>query len=278
MKAGRFDYARPKDCEEAARLLAQSSGMGKIVAGSQSLGPMMNLRLAQPDLLIDVRGIAALTQASSENDAVVLGACTTHARIEDGAIPDPTQGMMPFVASNIAYRAVRNRGTLGGSLAHADPAADWINLMPVLGASYLLHGPQGLRTVQACDWMAGAFTTALQDDEILTGLHIPALSTNARWSYYKFNRKTGEFAEAIAAFVVDPERGVCRAVIGAIDGTPYLVSDASALIDGRDLSAAHDALCAAGLEPDTYEFRIHAVALSRAATALHAPRTSGVRA
>lgn len=278
MKAGRFDYVRPKDCDEAGRLLAQSDGMGKIVAGSQTLGPMMNLRLAQPELLVDIRGIRSLSEVTRDDDAVVFGACITHARIEDGALPDPSRGLMPFVASNIAYRAVRNRGTLGGSLSHADPAADWINLMPVLDASYLVHGPQGMRTVSAGDWMAGTFTTALAEEELLTGIRIPNLGPGARWSYYKFNRKTGEFAEAIAAFVHDPERGICRAVIGAIMGTPYLIADAHALLDGRDTHAAHGALCAAGLTPDTYSFRIHAAALSRAAAALAAYRPTGAPA
>jgi carbon-monoxide dehydrogenase medium subunit len=275
MKAASFDYARPSGISEAITLLQQSAGMGKPVAGGQSLGPMMNLRLVQPDMLVDLRGIAALTACSDEPNAIVMGAGITHASIEDGKVADPTRGLMPYVARNIAYRPVRNRGTLGGSLAHADPAADWINVMALLDAQYLLAGPSGTRTVANADWMISAFTTALAEDEILTGVRIAKLSARARWSYYKFNRKTGEFAEAIGAFVDDPERGVKRAVIGAIDGTPYVIADASPLLagpDGWNESFARAQLQAAGLVPDTYEYKIHAVALERAARALTAPK------
>lgn len=271
MKAARFEHHRPASAGEAVSLLQQGGGMSKPLAGGQSLGPMMNLRLAQPDSLVDVRGIASLASCIEEPDAIVMGACITHAAIEDGKAPDPTRGLMPYVARNIAYRAVRNRGTLGGSLAHADPAADWINVMALLDAKFLLSGPNGARVVANRDWMQGAFTTALQEDEILTGVRIPKLSAAARWSYYKFNRKTGEFAEAIAAFVVDPARGLTRAVIGAIDATPWVIEDAAPLVDGWNKPFAQSQLLAAGLVPGSYEYRIHAVALERAALALSGP-------
>ena len=268
MKAAHFDYARPALIAEAVTLLQDSAGLGKILGGGQSLGPMMNLRLVQPELLVDIRAIAALKDCTVGTDVVTLGAAITHAAIEDGQIPDPTQGMLAYVASNIAYRAIRNRGTLGGSLAHADPAADWVNLMALLDAQYLLHGPSGMRTVDNAHWMDGAFTTALAEDDILTAVRIPVLSTEARWSYYKFNRKTGEFAEAIAAFIDDPKRGVRRGLIGATDGTPHVIADASPLIDGWDQAFADAQLQAAGLVPATYEYQIHAVALRRAALRL----------
>jgi carbon-monoxide dehydrogenase medium subunit len=266
MKAAKFDYAKPADSAEAALLLRQSGGMGKLLGGGQSLGPMMNLRLAQPDLLIDVRNIAALRACDAQPDAVMLGAAVTHADIEDGRAPDPTRGMMPYVAAGIAYRAVRNRGTLGGSLAHADPAADWVNLMALLDARFFLEGPQGRRTVAAGDWMAGAFTTALAEDEVLTAVRVANLSPSACWSYYKVNRKTGEFADAIGAFVDDPARGVRRGLIGATDSAPYVIVDASPLLDGWDAAFAALQLQAAGLQPDSYEYRVHEVALRRAAT------------
>lgn len=263
MKAAAFDYARPATCEEAVALLANGFGMAKPVGGTQSLGPMLNLRLAQPEQLVALRGIAELRECRAEDDHVVLGGCITHAEIEDGRIDDPTQGFLPHVARGIAYRAIRNRGTLGGSLAHADPAADWINAMPLLGAELIVVGPAGRRTVAAADWMQGAFTTALAEDELLAGVRIARLSRNARWSYYKFNRKTGEFAEAIAAFLVDPARGVCRAVLGALDGAPHVIEDARALLAHPTETAV--VLREAGLSGDDYETRIHDVALQRAA-------------
>ncbi|OIQ95787.1 carbon monoxide dehydrogenase medium chain [mine drainage metagenome] len=268
MKAAHFDYGRPVECGAAMVQLQQSGGGGKYIAGGQSLGPMMNLRLVQPDVLVDLRGIGALRECRTEEGYTVLGALTTHAAIEDGLVPDPTYGMMPWVARGIAYRAVRNRGTLGGSLAHADPAADWVNLMAVLDAQYLVEGPDGARTIAQPDWMLGAFATALHEDEVLTGVRIPDLSAGARWSYYKFNRKTGEFAEAIAAFVDDPRRGVRRGVIGALAGAPFVIREACPLIDAWDVAFAHEQLIAAGLEADSYDYKIHAVALARAAHAV----------
>ena len=271
MKAARFDYARPASCEEAIALLAGSAGAGKVVSGGQSLGAMLNLRLAQPELLVDVRHIGALQACTDDADAVTLGAVTTHAAIEDGRVPDPGRGLLRHVAAGIAYRAVRNRGTLGGSLAHADPAADWVNLLPLLGAELLLAGPGGARRVAAQAWMSGAFTTALRDDEILTGVRVPKLSPAARWSWYKVNRKTGEFAEALGAFVDDPATGVRRGLVGATDGVPH-VFDAAALLDaGWSAAAAGAELEAAGLEPGTYEHQIHATALARALAAVAPP-------
>lgn len=268
MKAARFDHLRPDSVGQAIRALAAAGGMGKPLGGGQSLGPMMNLRLAQPEQLVDLGGIATLRDCHEHEDAVLLGAATTHAAIEDGRVPDPSRGMMPFVARGIAYRAVRNRGTLGGSLAHADPAADWINTMAVLDATCMVAGPAGMREVGQAGWMPGAFTTALAEDEVLVAVRIPKLSALARWSYYKVQRKTGEFAEAIAAIVVDPARGVRRAVIGAIDGPPHIVEDASPLIDGWDADWADARLRAAGLVPGDYEYQVHAVALRRAADAI----------
>jgi carbon-monoxide dehydrogenase medium subunit len=264
MKAAAFDFASPTTCEEAIALLGV--GMAKPVGGTQSLGPMMNLRLAQPETLVALSGIDELRVCRSDEDHVVIGACVTHAEIEDGRIDDPSRGFLIFVAQGIAYRAVRNRGTLGGSLAHADPAADWINAMPLLGAELIVVGPAGRRSVPASDWMLGAFTTSLSEDELLAGVRIARLSEDARWSYYKFNRKTGEFAEAIAAFVVDPTLGICRGLIGALDGAPHVIADAQALLVNPADTASY--LAAAGLTPDTYEYRTHDVALQRAAAQL----------
>jgi aerobic carbon-monoxide dehydrogenase medium subunit len=270
MKAATYDYAKPLACDEAIALISSTDGMGKFVAGSQSLGPMMNLRLAQPEMLVDLRDIAVLRACSIEGEIVTLGACITHAEIEDGKIDTGTHGLMEYVARGIAYRAVRNRGTLGGSLAHADPAADWINTMRALDAAFLVAGPKGARVIGNGEWMAGAFTTALEPDEILTGVRFARLSPTARWSYYKFNRKPGEFAEAIAVFIDDAARGVCRAVIGAIDAPPHAIDDARALLRDADpnTSCFDVHLEAAGIEAGSYEHEVHRVALVRAAAGI----------
>jgi carbon-monoxide dehydrogenase medium subunit len=272
MKSAKFNYEKPRALAEAVKLLAAGGGMAKVIAGGQSFGPMLNLRLAQPELLVDVRGLPELLVANEGKDSVTLGACTTHAAIEDGRVPDATRGLMPFVARDIAYRAIRNRGTLGGSLAHADPAGDWVSVLMLLDATVLISGPGGERQIAASEFVTGALATGLAEDEIVTGVRIAKFSPKARWSYYKFCRKTGEFAEAIAGFVVDPERGIARAVIGAAEGAPVVIADASPLIastQGRfDQAIASKATSSAGFQPGTYEFQVHMAALKRASERL----------
>jgi len=229
MKAAAFDYESPRDVAAALALAIQADGGAKYVAGSQSLGPMLNLRLVQPALLIDVRRIGELAEVGQSDDAVRFGACTSHAAIEDGVVPDPTRGLMPFVARGIAYRPVRNRGTIGGSLAHADPAADWVTAMALLGAVAIVRGPTGERRIALESFFSGAYTTALGDDDLLVAVDVPKLSAAARWGYYKICRKTGEFAQAIGAVLIDPLRGIERSVVGAADGAPIVLEGRAAI-------------------------------------------------
>jgi carbon-monoxide dehydrogenase medium subunit len=254
MKAPLFDYARPRDLPEALKLLGEG---GRPAAGTQSLGPMLNLRVAHPTLLVDIRGIDELRAVSEDQDSVTLGACVTHAQIEDRRVPDPTGGMMAAVAANISYRAVRNRGTIGGSLAHADPAADWPSALVLLAATALIAGPVGRREVPAESFVTGIFTTALAADELLVAIRIPKRSPRARYGYWKFCRKAGEFAQAIGAALHDPERDETRAVMGALQGPPYLLPNAE--LTGADLLAAGD---------DAYSRQLHVVALKRAVAQL----------
>ena len=262
MKPAAFDYERPATLTEALTFLGESGGEAKILAGGQSLGPMLNLRLARPGRLVDITRIPELGEVSDAGDALVFGACVTHAAIEDGRVPDASGGMMPAVAGGIAYRAVRNRGTLGGSLAHADPAADWITALAALGAETELAGPAGRRRISLSRFMDSAFETVLGADEILVSVRVPKVSPEARWGWYKVCRKTGEFAEAMSAVVVDPARGVARAVIGATDGRPLVIADAADLIS---VPESLDAVIAdAGLAADAYGAQVHRVALWRA--------------
>ena len=232
MKAAAFDYARPGSLDEAVRLLGDPGRFSKAVAGSQSLGPMLNLRLAQPELLVDITAIPELRVVSEQRDHVDIGACVTHADVEDGRIPDVARGLLAAVAGRIAYRAVRNRGTIGGSLAHADPAADWISIFPLLGAEIIAQSRGGARTIRAEDLMLSSFVTALQLDELICTVRVPRLSLRARWGFCKFNQKAGEFAHGIGAVMHDPETSRFRAVIGAIETAPIIIADASALFQG----------------------------------------------
>lgn len=265
MKPVAFDYERPRDLAAAVKLLAAANGNAKVMAGGQSLGPMLNLRLAQPQLVVDVRGITELHEVAEAGDSVVFGSCTTHAAFEDGKVPDVTHGLMREVAAHIAYRAVRNHGTIGGSVCHADPAADWVSVLILLSAVAIVEGHGGRREVNVERLMTGAFATVLAEDEILVGLRIPKLSDSARWGHYKFCRKPGEFAETIGAVLLDPDRAVCRAVIGATGGTPHVIEDARFVTDLFDSAQVYAAIDAAGLGHDPYERQLHHTALKRAA-------------
>jgi carbon-monoxide dehydrogenase medium subunit len=267
-----FDYERPRDLAAAVALLAECAGKAKVIAGGQSLGPMLNLRLAQPEILIDVRRLPELHEVSNAGASLTLGSCVTHAAIEDGKVPDGTRGLMREVAAHIAYRAVRNRGTVGGSLCHADPAADWVSVLTLLSAVAIIEGPRGRREVDAERLMTGAFSTVLEDDEILVTIRVPKLSSHARWGHYKFCRKPGEFAESIGGIVVDRERSIDRAVIGATHGAPHVIGDARFISDKFDSERVDAAIDAAGLGDDPYERQIHRTALKRAAARLAASR------
>ncbi len=188
----------------AVELLSQGEGNAKLLAGGQTLGPMLNLRVVQPGLLVDIGRLPDTTRWSEDGEGVTIGACVTHAMIEDGKVPDPTGGVLRRVASRIAYRAVRNRGTIGGSLAHADPAADWLSSLSMLGAEAIMLGAEGERRVPVAELSLGIFETQIGEAEVLRGVRVRRLSPRARWGYYKFCRKTGDFAEAIGAVLHDP--------------------------------------------------------------------------
>lgn len=234
MKAVAYAF-EPAASVDAATLALREGGWGfKPVAGGQSLGAMLNLRLAQPETLVDLDGIAELGAVHETADHVFLGAMTTHAAIEDGRVPDPSGGLMPFVARSIAYRAVRNRGTIGGSLCHADPAADWVACLPLLGATAVVAGAEARRDISTADFITSAFETRLAEGELLVGVRVPRRSAAARWSYRKFCRKTGEFSHATVGALTDPADGTERLVLGALDGTPRVFEGAGLL---RELSA-----------------------------------------
>jgi len=216
VKPAAFDYQRARSVGEALAALAETAGEAKLIAGGQSLGPMLNLRLVRPERLVDIGAIDALNQIDESDASVRVGAGVTHARIEDEATG--IDGLQPLahVARGIAYRAVRNRGTLGGSLAHADPAADWPLVLSAWGANFEIAGAAGAqRRVAADAFVAGAYITALRENELLAAVHVPRLSHQARWAYRKFCRKPGELAEAAAAVLFDPPRGVARVFVGA---------------------------------------------------------------
>jgi carbon-monoxide dehydrogenase medium subunit len=265
MKPAPFAYARPKDWPDALKLLAAGARPG---AGTQSLGPLLNLRLAQPDTIADLRHLPDYAGVALAGGAVRIGAGTTHAAIEDGAVPGRVGEIMAAVARRIAYRPVRNRGTIGGSLAHADPAADWVAVLPALGATAIALGPQGERRIPAADFVTGIFETALAADELLRAVELPVLPAEAHWGHWKFCRKVGEFSKVTACVLALPGQAP-RAVLAALDEPPLVIEDARALmadpvaeaarlLDGfPDLTAWRRAIAATALR--------HAVAQASAA-------------
>lgn len=240
MKPVAFDYERATSLSDAVALLGRPGGFVKLIAGGQSLGPMLNLRLAQPDLLVDITSIPEMTAVTDGGDHLEIGACVTHSDVEDGRVPDHFAGLLRHVAGRIAYRAVRNRGTVGGSLAHGDPAADWISALSLIGADVVVWSHRGARTIPVADLVLSSFTTALQGDELIRAVRVPKLSAGARWGFFKFSQKAGEFAHIIGGVLHDPARGTFRAVLGAIETTPIVVADARRLFgDGFNAGMAN---------------------------------------
>lgn len=265
MKAASFDYVRPADIGEVLSALAKASGSAKLLAGGQSLGPMLNLRLARPGILIDVSRLQALQQVEDRGPVWRLGAGVTHALLEDRKLEGAE--MLSVVAAGIAYRSVRNRGTIGGSLAHADPAADWPTALAAMGATANVRSFRGTRSMPVERLIRGAFATDLRDDEIVETIDVPKLSTSGRFGYYKYCRKTGEFAEVIAASVFDPERRVARVILGALRPSPQPLAALAERV-ARDGAATAEtvgaAITQALLDLDPIERRMAITAVLRA--------------
>ena len=277
MKPAPFDYARAESLDDAIRLLGSADGEARPLAGGQSLGPMLNLRIARPTLLVDLSPIAELREVSEDEDGVTIGASTVHSAVEDGEVPDVTGGLMRRAASGIAYRAVRNRGTVGGSLAHADPAGDWAPVTMALGASLGIRGPEGARTVEADAFITDPLTTVLEPGEIVEAIRVPRLSDSASWGHCKLCVKPGDFAESLAVAVRDPDRGHCRVALAGPTHAPILLEEVAGLVAGAEVwsdalagelkDAAKSGIAAAGFADtgDAYAMNVHATVTVRAA-------------
>ena len=251
MKPAPFTIEHPDSLEAAAAFLRGRVAVP--IAGGQSLGPMLNLRAARPDHLVPLDRLDALHGAEDTADAITLGACTTHAAIADGRTPDFPRDLrghiLAGVAANIAYRAVRTRGTIGGSLCHADPAADWLTTLTALDAIVLTT----TRAVPLDQFVTGPYQTALREGELLRAVRIPRPAAGARWGYHKLCRKPGEFAHAMAACLLGGPTP--RIALGAMAGPPLLLTGDAAGLD--QAAAALDDL-------PQVERHLHLVALRRA--------------
>jgi aerobic carbon-monoxide dehydrogenase medium subunit len=267
VKAAKFDYTRPLDVGTALQALANGGGMSKPISGSQSLGPMLNLRLARPAQVVDIADLSDLRGVRAAGDWVEVGAAVTHAEIEDGLHGPLADHPIRGVASGIAYRAIRTHGTIGGSLAHADPAADWVVTLVALGAHFQLRSPRGERLVEADAFMLGAYTTVLQHDELIISIAVPSGARIVRWGYHKLCRKPGEFAEASAAVFFDVSGDAARIVLGAVDGAPILLKDLAAAVAANrtaDRDQLHAAVGAALAGRDATDVKRFTVCVERA--------------
>ena len=191
MKPTNFEFARATSLAEAATILRQAAGTARVVAGGQSLGPMLNLRLVQPSILVDITAIPELTHIEEDADGVVVGACVTTSDIEDGRVRVAELPILASVAGGVAYRAVRNRGTIGGSICHADPAGDWLPTLCALAAECIVTDGRRARRVPIDQFVTGAFEVMLEPGELLQAICIPRPSRAARCGYYKVCRKAG---------------------------------------------------------------------------------------
>lgn len=269
MKAAQFEYVRAAGIDDALQSLAQGAGATKIMSGSQSFGPMLNLRLARPMQVIDIARIASLGVVRSTADGVEIGAAVTHAQIEDGIHPPLLKHPLRGVAAGIAYRAIRTRGTIGGSLAHADPAADWVVTLAAMDARIKVRSGRGERTLAADAFLVGAYTTVLEFDEMIVSIEVPAQTPSTRWGYAKLCRKPGEFAHASAAVYIEPSRNIARICLGALDGPPVLLEDlATSIADAGAVGVSRQQLRArvAGALPDrdAADHKFFTVCLERA--------------
>jgi aerobic carbon-monoxide dehydrogenase medium subunit len=270
MKAAAFDYAVAKTVAEASALLASDGAATTALAGGQSLLPMLNLRVALPDLLVDIGRLQELKEVVATRTSVRIGALTTHAAIEDGKLPEAFGGLMQKVASKISYRAVRNHGTIGGSVALADPASDWSGCLLALGADVRISGLKGTRSQPIGEFVRGQYSTSLAPDEIIVSFDVPRPEATLRWGFFKVVRKSGAFANSIA-FAVSHGRGGPASVVlaGAADRPCLLPTVAERIETGEE---SEDALrCAIAkdvakhvAENDPYLMRLHTSTVLRA--------------
>ena len=207
MIAAEFDYQRVGSVDEAIAALGEGGEEAKLLAGGHSLLPLMKLRLATPALLIDMGGIAELRGVERSNGDWRIGALTTHATLQDS----PELGVVADAAGKIADQQVRNRGTIGGSLAHADPASDLPGVMLAAEASVVVRGPGGERTIAAADLFEDYLTTSLTPEEVLTDIRMPALD-GWKWGYEKFTRRAEDWAMVGITALVKISDGTCEDV------------------------------------------------------------------
>lgn len=255
MKPASFEYHRPQTIDSAVHLLNQLGDETKLVAGGQSLVPLMNLRLATPAHLIDLRDVDALRGVSVGPSEVVVGAMTTYAEIEDDPLIEPSVPLLAKAVPRVGHRSIRHRGTIGGSLAHADPAAEVPAVALALGARINAASIDGTRTIAASDFFVGPYMTALEENELILSVAWPTAGPEHRSGIFDVTRRPGDYALAglaCAVMVRADHVGDARLVGFATGPTPYRLLDTEAVLAGvritDDMEA--EAILAAGRDMD----------------------------
>jgi carbon-monoxide dehydrogenase medium subunit len=263
VKPTAFDYFAPESLTEALALLAEDEG-AKILAGGQSLVPAMNFRLTRPSALIDINRIPGLDGVAVEGKSVLIGALVRHRHFERPAVPGPLGRLMAEMAHHVGHLPIRVRGTFGGSLAHADPAAEWCLLARTVDATIVTNSRHEERQIPAADFFATVFTTALGHDDLLTQVRLPLLDAHHLVGFSEFARRAGDFAIVMVAAVIAVEGGVvtqARLGAGGVSDVPLRLSAAESALIGSPWESAQwgAAADAAREEVDPFE-DIHASA------------------
>jgi carbon-monoxide dehydrogenase medium subunit len=241
MFPSRFRYEAPRSVDEAIRLLQDGGDYVKVLAGGQSLVPMMKLRFASPEMLVDINNLPGLDYHRQDPDGSLhVGALTRHAALEWSSLLKQTQPTMAAAAPLIADPLVRNRGTLVGSLCHADPQGDWAAVMLALGGSVVAQGPDGRRTIAVKDFVTGPFETALSHDEIAVEAVVPPAKGERKGGYLKLERRVGDFATAGVAVALETDSSgtVSKAGIAlcGVGGSTINATEAAARLTGGPLT------------------------------------------
>lgn len=237
MIPGQFEYVRPGDLDETLRILADREGEAKLLSGGYSLLPLIKLRLAQPALLVDLRDVAGLDGIAETDDELRIGARATHRQIHEAQIVRDRYPLLHDVTATIGDPQVRNWGTIGGSVAHADPASDWPAVLLATSATLACRNQSGERVIAAREFFVDTFTTAIDPTEVLTEIRIPRRPRGAGGSYQKLERKVGDFATVAVAAVIrlDADGTIAGAGIGVtgVAETPFAATDAEAVLAGN---------------------------------------------
>ncbi len=253
MKSPRFDYVRAATVPQVLALLAQHGDDARVLAGGQTLLATLNMRLSEPALLIDITGIAALRGIERRGDRLWIGALATHGEIETSPLVAELAPLLAAAAPHIAHRAVRNAGTWGGSLAYADPAAEWPACLLALEGVVTVQGAQGQRRIPAREFFRDLYTTAMAADELLVGADVP-VATAADWfGFDELARRRGDYAAAGVAVAARFDRRIAQAVhlcFLGVGATPLRTPRTEALLAGKELTSGTIAIALASLKAE----------------------------